>query len=220
MYKIICGWAILTLLFFTWAANSMPLPVPIVPIDYKGTDQVQAKYSDTEPESIDEDEWICLSLVIFGESRSDTDSQYGVAHVVVNRVKDSRNSGVYADTVCATILRANQFEPITGELREVAIKAQQGHHVYPRLTNKIEAQAWIKSMSVAYDVLYGNHVDPTAGATHFYAPSTQQKKGRHTPRWVKALKPTVTLGKHKFYIDYYSGMTKVGYYTSTSPYVR
>lgn len=104
----------------------------------------------TDLQDADRREFLCMALNLYHESRGENRSgQLAVSHVVLNRME----SGRFPGSVCAVVWQRGQFSwttrPVGG--------------IIPR-----ERGAWIASQNLAMEILHGNTVDPTSGATHFY----------------------------------------------------
>jgi hypothetical protein len=107
--------------------------------------------------------------------------QAGVAHVIMNRLKDGR----WGDTPSSVVLARNQFEPWSTRARElIAIKP--------------ESDRYKKVASVVDDVLAGKIPDPTGGATHFLEPDiVRRRRGGSLPDWASG--PGLRIADHVFY---------------------
>ena len=98
----------------------------------------------------------CLTMAIYREARGESRiGQDAVAHVVLNRVRESNTSA------CAVIAAPGQFP---------------WYNKHKKFPNK---KAWSKSEVVAEDALVGRSKDPTNGAKFFASPAC---RGRATLR--------------------------------------
>src|SRR5258707_7289238 len=90
--------------------------------------------------------------------------QAGVAHVILNRLRDGR----WGDTPSSVVLARNQFEPWSTRARELtAIKP--------------DSDRYRQVAGVVDDVLAGRTPDPTGGATHFLQPDIVRRRGGSPP---------------------------------------
>src|SRR5258707_194595 len=106
--------------------------------------------------------------------------QAGVAHVILNRLRDGR----WGDTPSSVVLARNQFEPWSTRARE--------------LTGiKPDSDRYQKVAGVVDDVLAGRTPDPTGGATHFLQPDIVRRRGGSLPDWASG--PGLRIGDHVFY---------------------
>ena len=115
----------------------------------------------------------CMAKNIYYESRSEPiEGQIAVAHVTMNRVKQSH----WPETVCEVVYENKQFS------WTFLIKDQ---------TPK-EKDAWESAVVIARDVMIGNTADPTNGATFYHA-------GYVNPEWNQYMKVSKVIGEHIFY---------------------
>src|SRR5882672_454214 len=93
--------------------------------------------------------------------------QAGVAHVIMNRLKDGR----WGDSPAAVVLSRSQFEPWQTRAPEL-------------LKIKTDSDRYKKVASVVDDVIAGKIPDPTGGATHFLEPDiVRRRRGGSLPDW-------------------------------------
>lgn len=124
--------------------------------------------------------FMCLALNVYHEARNDTDiGQYGVAHVVMNRVQHDK----WPDDVCSVVKQGY----VKGRR-----DCQFSWYCDGKSDKPHEDRAWALSQLVAADVLSGTVPDVTGGATHYHATYVK-------PYWASHLNKTVTLGSHIFY---------------------
>lgn len=115
----------------------------------------------------------CLAMNIYHESRSEVvEGQIAVAHVTVNRVGHNN----WPDTICGVVYQNKQFS-WTHTIKD--------HTPY-------EKKAWDQALVIARDVIIGNTVDPTNGATFYHANYVN-------PSWAKQMKVSKVIGVHIFY---------------------
>lgn len=134
----------------------------------------------------------CLAQNVFHESRGEPlETQYGVAHVVLNRVEKDRRD-VYPDSVCGVIKESSvvrgkrvcQFSWNCHKTKMVRIF--EGGNTVPRT----EVESFKKAVRVAINALTGKKKDNTHGSTNFYNYDIN-------PKWDNYRK-TVRLGKIQF----------------------
>jgi spore germination cell wall hydrolase CwlJ-like protein len=119
---------------------------------------------------------LCMALNVYHEARGEpVIGQNAVAHVVMNRV----NAHGWPNTVCGVIGQSMQFSWV---------------HEKAVWSPNYDSTAWMRALRVAEDVLDGDAVDPTDGATHYHATWLNRY-----PTWSKNLRQTVTIGRHIFY---------------------
>ena len=126
------------------------------------------------------DELHCLALTIYFEARGEPeDGKLAVAHVVMNRMKDSR----FPDTICRVVQQGGE---------QVRHRCQftwwcDGLSDRPR-----NLRQWEKSKSLARTVFWGDRPDPTGGALWYHADYV-------APTWAQAFSRTSQIGRHIFY---------------------
>lgn len=115
----------------------------------------------------------CLAYAVYFEAQGESRlGQLAVAQVVLNRLRHP----AYPKSICAVIADRGQFPWVTGDL---AIRDRTRYRI-----------AW----SVSLHMMAGIFTDPTAGATHFYAPA---RVG--APAWATADAFRTTIGGHSFF---------------------
>lgn len=123
--------------------------------------------------TVDAKQHECMALNIYHESRGErVEGQIAVAHVTINRTKDSR----WPETICDVVYESKQFS---------------WTHMIKDHTPK-EKKEWEEAKVIARDVMIGNVADPTQGATHYHANWVN-------PWWAKEYKLTKVIGNHLFY---------------------
>jgi spore germination cell wall hydrolase CwlJ-like protein len=121
---------------------------------------------------IDKVSIVCLARNIYHEARGEVyEGQVGVAHVTMNRVRDSR----WPNTVCGVVYQRKQF---SWTLEEPLYETDE--------------KAWTLALNIAEQVVYGIERDPTYGANHYHA-------SWMTPWWVNPSKRTIRIHHHIFY---------------------
>ena len=133
------------------------------------------------------DELELLAALIFSEAdkndkKFDTDAA-GVAHSVLNRMKEPEK---YGSTLDEVIFKPKQYSGVEGK-------------EFKKFFNgglTAEEEKYVKrAYKVAGGVLRGTISDPTGGANHYFNPKLVK------PSWAKKMKKTFTSGSH----DYYKG---------------
>ena len=126
------------------------------------------------------DELHCLALTIYFEARGEPETgKLAVAHVVMNRMKDSR----FPDTICRVVQQGGE---------QVRHRCQftwwcDGLSDRPR-----NLRQWKKSQALARTVYWGDRPDPTGGALWYHADYV-------APTWAQAFSRTSQIGRHIFY---------------------
>lgn len=122
----------------------------------------------------------CLAQNIYFEARGESLlGQFGVAHVVMNRVKDLG----FPATICDVIKEG-------GDARRGACQFSwwcDGHSDRPT-----DLEAWKRSFDVALQTLLGPTRDPTLGALWYHADYVQ-------PEWRRTYVLGPRIGRHLFY---------------------
>ena len=125
------------------------------------------------PPQLDPKELECMALNIYHEARSEVvEGQIAVAHVTMNRVKHS----YFPNSICDVVYQNKQFSWTW------LVDDHTPH----------EKKAWEQSQTIARDVMIGNTVDPSKGATFYHASYVN-------PSWIKAMKVSKVIGLHIFY---------------------
>ena len=125
------------------------------------------------PPTVDPVQHKCLAMNIYHESRSEViEGQIAVAHVTLNRVAHNK----WSNTICGVVYERKQFS-WTFLLKDHTPK---------------EKAAWKQSKVIARDVMIGNTVDPTSGATFYHANYVN-------PKWAKQMEVSKVIGYHIFY---------------------
>lgn len=115
----------------------------------------------------------CLAMNVYHEARGESiEGQYAVAHVTMNRVKDSR----WADNVCDVVYQPYQFS---------------WTHTISNPEPK-DRRAWDIANEVAKNVLDDKVADNTGGADHYHADWV-------SPSWATSYEKVKQIGVHIFY---------------------
>ena len=127
---------------------------------------------------------MCLALNVFWESRSeDVISQAAVAHVVLNRVRDSR----YPNNACDVITEGKHWK---GHPVKNACQFSWYCNSLSDYPKNRRAFKW--AVHIARLVAEGVIPDPTGGSTHYHAHYVQ-------PGWRTKKAFTARIGSHLFY---------------------
>lgn len=118
---------------------------------------------------------LCAWREARGEGR---DGIRAVIHVIANRATKQKRS--WAQIVYAPL----QFSSMT-----------YGHDPQLTVIPKEPDPNFVDCFDIADSIFGGNDFDLTQGATHYFADSIPM------PEWAKAMKFTVKLGHHSFYIE-------------------
>ena len=114
-----------------------------------------------------------LAEVLVYEARGEgTKGQIAVAHVILNRMKDSR----WPNKIVDVIKQPHQFSYLKDKHKQ----------------SKPTADDWKKARKIAYGTIFGYINSPVGDATHYHA-------ARVKPRWAKKLEPVAKIGHHIFY---------------------
>jgi N-acetylmuramoyl-L-alanine amidase len=128
-----------------------------------------------------QDLWV-VAQTLWGEARGEgVDGLYAVGHVIHNRARDHRWSGLPLAAICQQPYQFSCWltaDPNRYKLDQVS------------LTDPVFAAA----LHAAVAVFSGSHVpDPTQGATHYCATSMTP------PAWAHGHEPCACIGHHRFY---------------------
>lgn len=123
--------------------------------------------------SVDPEQHECLALNVYHEARGEViEGQIAVAHVTLNRV----NHSYFPETICDVVYQNRQFS-WTFTIRDHTPKEQK---------------AWEQAQVIARDVMIGNTVDPSNGATFYHANYVN-------PSWANQMEVSKVIGVHVFY---------------------
>ncbi len=126
------------------------------------------------------DELHCLALTIYFEARGEPDAgKLAVAHVVMNRMNDSR----FPDTICRVVQQGGE---------QVRHRCQFTWWCDGLSDRPKNLRLWKKSKSLARTVYWGGNPDPTGGALWYHADYV-------APTWAQAFSRTSQIGRHIFY---------------------
>ena len=122
---------------------------------------------------VDKQQQECLAMNIYHEARGEViEGQIAVAHVTMNRVKDNYWPG----TICEVVYQPSQFS-WTHQISDHTPK---------------ERAAYDRALVIARDVMIGNTVDPSNGATFYHANYVN-------PAWANQMTVSKVIGVHVFY---------------------
>lgn len=123
-----------------------------------------------------------MARTLFGEARGEPqDGQVAVAWTIVNRWRSGKWFGALSIAgVCQKRKQFSCWNPDDPTYRSMVTAGPTT--LAPFVT-------------IARDVLDGKILDPTDGATHYFADSIA------TPKWAIGKTPTVKLGHHLFFAD-------------------
>jgi spore germination cell wall hydrolase CwlJ-like protein len=126
-----------------------------------------------------------LARLIRGEAGNQPPAgMLAVAHVVINRDKKGGWFGRGLTGINGIILKPWQFSCF--------------NETYPRLAALANEEPPAVCTAIASLALDMRTVDPTFGATYYYAPKAMVPKGR-IPKWVKDMDLTIVIADHRFY---------------------
>lgn len=122
-------------------------------------------------------DWQALCQTVFGEARGEsTLGQRAVCAVILNRVP------AFAPTVRAVCHQPGQFSVWSpGNPNRAAMLAADERN-----------PDYLRVMLACLGLILGEHGDPTQGATFYHTVGVR-------PRWARALRFTVQIGRHRFY---------------------
>lgn len=124
----------------------------------------------------------CLALNIYFEARSEPEAgKRAVAHVVMNRVADSR----FPDDVCSVVQQGGEWP---------RHRCQFSWWCDGQSDEPTDRRSWARSKALAQEVYWGRSVDPTDGALWYHADYV-------APTWGQVLAQAGKIGRHIFYLD-------------------
>jgi spore germination cell wall hydrolase CwlJ-like protein len=134
----------------------------------------------TEIPPYGDDQLMCLALTIYWEGRSESRvGQVAIAHVVLNRVKDSR----FPRTICGVVKQG-------GHLPRGA--CQFSWWCDGKSDTPTDAAQWAMAQKIAREEARPGAGDPTGGSLYFH-------NGLVKPAWARSMTRTVAIGDHVFY---------------------
>ena len=127
---------------------------------------------------------MCVAVAVYFEARGEPSAgQIAVAHVIQNRIKDSR----YPDTACDVVKQGYYWNNYP-----IRDKCQFSFWCDGKSDNPRDKQAWYNAL---YIVELSKHVsDKTKGATHYHSTTVY-------PEWAYTGEITTKIEKHVFYKD-------------------
>lgn len=130
-------------------------------------------------ETIMQEEIGCLALTIYFEARGETlAGKLAVAHVVLNRMQDSR----FPQNICAVVRQGGE---------EILHRCQLSWYCDGLSDRPRDAASWRESLQIAWGAYAGRLADPTDGALWFHATHAW-------PSWRDAARGN-RIGRHIFY---------------------
>jgi spore germination cell wall hydrolase CwlJ-like protein len=130
-----------------------------------------------------EQEVACLALNIYFEARNEPDEgQFAVAHVVMNRMSDSR----FPETACDVIRQGGE---------RIRHRCQFSWWCDGRSDRPRNRRKWATTQAMAEAVYWGKSQDPTNGALWYHADYV-------SPYWGRVFKRGRQIGRHIFYLDH------------------
>lgn len=168
----------------------------------------------SEVNHIDIAELKCMADNIYFEARTQIGKgQRAVAHVTLNRVRNKR----FPNTVCGVVKQGRYYKsgrPVKnrcqfswfcdGKSDKIYLVKTRGKH--KGQTNPTIFSAYTYAVSEAISAMSGLSVDPTFGATHYYAHKIV------TPHWAKKFKKLVIIQGHTFMRPYKVASAKPKWY--------
>ena len=120
---------------------------------------------------------VCLATAVYFEARGEPFvGQSAVAHVVLNRVMDTR----FPDDICSVVKQGPTYA------------CQFSYYCDGKSDQPTDEQAWQTAVLAAYGSMTGRTYDPTDGATHYHADYVN-------PEWADVKYKTVRINDHIFY---------------------
>ena len=130
---------------------------------------------------------ICLATAVYFESRGEPFvGQSAVAHVVLNRVDDTR----FPDDICSVVKQG----PTYSWKPEFPIRnmCQFSYYCDGKSDMPTEEDAWQSAVLAAFGAMTERTYDPTDGATHYHADYVN-------PEWAAVKYKTVRINDNIFY---------------------
>ena len=128
-----------------------------------------------KPESVGARDLTCLALSVYHEARNQPlQGQLAVAHVVLNRLEESRRPA----TICGIVYKSGEFS---------------WTHFDSARQQPTDETAWEIARAVAEAALAAPDDDPVGGSTFFHAVWV-------SPSWASAMVRVARIGDHVFYV--------------------
>lgn len=129
-----------------------------------------------------------VARTLWGEARGESVAgQIAVAWTVRNRVFDGKPKSWWGEGYAGVCQKPYQFS---------CWNKNDPNYAYLNGSKQIPFREFAQAQLVADQVLTGKVLDPTGGATHYYA-TTMIK----APAWAAKAKQTLKLGHHVFFKD-------------------
>ncbi len=146
---------------------------------------------------IDAYDEISMALTIFREAGGEPETgKVGVAHVILNRVKDGRRwpNSIPGVVFCARYpARPDHVKP-NRERRIWHFSCFDPADPNASKWPKSDDLVWIQCRKIARDVIDGAIPDPTNGANHYESLPDDRE-----PSWADPSRKTAVIGGHEFY---------------------
>jgi spore germination cell wall hydrolase CwlJ-like protein len=129
-----------------------------------------------------------LARTLWGEARGESlAGQIAVAWTIRNRVFDGKAKSWWGEDYAGVCLKPWQFS---------CWNKNDPNFAYLSGAKPIPFREFAQAQIAADQVLAGKVLDPTGGATHYYATTIPKP-----PVWAKSAKQTLKLGHHVFFKD-------------------
>lgn len=129
-----------------------------------------------------------LARTLWGEARGESlAGQIAVAWTIRNRVDDGKTKSWWGEGYAGVCQKPYQFS---------CWNKNDPNFAYLSGAKTIPFREFAQAQIAADQVMAGKVLDPTGGATHYYATTMP-----NPPTWVKGAKQTLKLGHHLFFKD-------------------
>lgn len=193
--NLVLFWVLVFWSLLSWIGESdekQTIVVEAVPPAEITLEQVEPPPQPEEDERFITDEYTCLALNIYHESRGDSlAGRVAVADVVLNRMESEH----YPNTVCDVVQQAVWIENWKGNMVPKRHMCQFSWFCDGLSDEPKNIQAWLDAYALAMDVYdKGVFRGVTERATHYHALSIR-------PNWAqdRGMNYTGTIGQHEFY---------------------
>lgn len=133
-----------------------------------------------------------MAATLYGEARNQPMAgMVAICHVILNRAKAQSWYGKNPEEVCRKAFQFscwNKNDPNFNVCQSIADQGDGATLAW------LEYKDFTRCLEAVLNVINGNSVDPTKGATHYFVTKMPQP-----PEWAKGKRPIVIIGDHSFY---------------------
>lgn len=131
----------------------------------------------------------CLALNIYFESRNQSKlGKYGVAEVVLNRVKSEK----YPNDICSVVYQAKTYMNAAGVVYPKRNMCQFSWYCDGKSDIPKDTKMWVEALKISVNILGQPATDITEGSLFYHSIAVN-------PYWAKSLTRVVRIDDHIFY---------------------